>query len=62
VKWTTETASADENGNKVVNTASYEGKVKGVSISDGAPSIIAEADGKTYQVPISEVTRVGEGV
>ena len=41
---------------------SYEGKVKGVSISDGAPSIIAEADGKTYQVPISEVTRVGEGV
>ena len=62
VKWTTETASADENGNKVVNAASYEVKVKGVSISDGAPSIIAEADGKTYQVPISEVTRVGEGV
>ncbi len=60
VQWITETASADENGNQVVNTASYEGKVKGVSITDGSPSIIAEADGKTYQVPISEVTLVGE--
>ena len=38
-----------------------EGIVKGVSISDGSPSIVAEVGGKTYQVAISDVTRIGEG-
>ena len=41
----------------------YEGTVTGVSISDGAPSVIAQdRNGNIYQVPINTVTRIGKGV
>ena len=62
VQWTVDTTETDANGNKVAGTKTNEGVVVGVSISDGSPSIIAEMDGKTYQVAIGDVTRLGEGV
>ena len=69
LQWTTETVVTDEsgkavtdaNGKAVTTKASYEGKVTGVSISDGAPSVVAKGtDGKTYKVAISDITRIGK--
>ncbi len=60
VQWTMETSEVDEEGNIVNGTRTLEGKVTGVSISDGSPTIIADVDGKTYQVGIGNVTRVGQ--
>lgn len=62
VQWTTETSYKDEEGNIKTAKVAFEGKVKGVSISDGSPTVIAESNGKTYQVAISDITRIGEGV
>ena len=62
VQWTEDIVETDANGNQIAGKAVHEGVVKGVSISDGSPSIIAEMDGKTYQVGIGDVSRVGEGV
>lgn len=70
VQWTTTTTVTDKDGNAVLDKngkaktekQSFEGTVKGVSISDGSPSIVAEANGKTYQVKISDVTRIGQGL
>jgi flagellar basal-body rod modification protein FlgD len=39
-----------------------EGVVTGVSISDGTPTIIAEAGGTKYKVAIGEISRIGDGV
>lgn len=61
VQWTTSTTSTDAEGNTKTIKNTFEGIVKGVSISDGSPSIVAESGGKTYQVAISDVTRIGEG-
>ena len=36
--------------------------VKGVNIVDGSPKIVAESNGQTYQVEISEVRQVAESV
>ena len=69
IQWMTETAVTDENGNAITDASgkakttktTYEGSVTGVSISDGAPSIIAkDASGTTHKVAISDITRVGE--
>ncbi len=69
LQWMTETAVTDENGNAITDAngkakttkTTYEGSVTGVSISDGAPSIIAkDASGTTHKVAISDITRVGE--
>ena len=46
--------------NAVTTKASFVGKVKGVNIVDGSPKIVAESNGQTYQVEISEVRQVGE--
>ena len=59
----TVTPSTDENG----KTTTHTGVIKGVSISDGAPSLICEvtaADGTkaTTKVEISNLTRIGEGL
>ena len=62
VEWETKTSTTDEKGNVTVNTKTYVGKVKGVSIADGSPTIIAESEGARYEVPVSDVNRVGEGV
>ena len=70
LQWTTETAKknadgtavTDANGKAVTEKTTHEGTVTGVSISDGSPTIIAKgSDGSTYQVAISDVTRVGSG-
>ena len=61
VQWIKETTSTDENGKTVTNKETFEGKVTGVSISDGSPTVIAEAGGKTYQVAIANISRIGDG-
>ncbi len=68
VQWTTTTAQTDangkaivdENGNTVTKSESYTGKVTGVSITDGVPTVIADVNGKSMQVAIGEITRIGE--
>ena len=40
----------------------YVGTVKGVNIVDGSPKIIAEYNGQTYQVAISDVRQVADSV
>lgn len=56
IQWTTTTI--DPSGKQI--TGSLEGKVTGVSISDGAPTVIAkDSRNNIYQVPISTLTRVG---
>jgi flagellar basal-body rod modification protein FlgD len=68
VQWSTTTNVTDAQGNIVkdasgnaqTTTKSYEGTVTGVSISDGAPSIIAkDSAGNVYKVVVSDLTRVG---
>lgn len=61
VQWQVESTTTDEDGNTSKTTTTYEGKVKGISLSDGSPSIIAESNGKTYKVKISDLTRIGSG-
>lgn len=61
VDWNYKSQGEDENGNPVVSTEQKTGTVKGVSISDGTPTVIVESDGQTYQVGIGDVTRVGAG-
>lgn len=65
IQWTTTTSSTDDNGEVSYKDNTYVGKVSGVSISDGYPSVIAKiegTDGKVYthKVAISDITRVGE--
>ena len=55
VQWQTEVKDSDGK----VKTQSYEGKIIGVSITDGQPSVIADVNGKTHQVQVSEIVRVG---
>ncbi|SHK28534.1 flagellar basal-body rod modification protein FlgD [Selenomonas ruminantium] len=62
VQWITESSSTDENGKTITNKETFEGKVTGVSISDGSPTVIAESGGKTYQVGIGNISRIGEGM
>lgn len=63
VQWTTELK--DSNGKVLkdkdgkVRTQSFEGKIIGVSITDGQPSVIADVNGKTHQVEISKIVRIG---
>ena len=51
IQWTIDTTSTDANG-----------KVTGVSISDGSPTIVASAGGQSYKVAIGNIIRIGEGV
>ncbi|MBQ7478857.1 MAG: flagellar biosynthesis protein FlgD [Selenomonadaceae bacterium] len=62
LQWTVTTSEADDEGNVKQTSTAVEGKVTGVSISDGEPTVIANANGKTYQVAIGDITRVGEGL
>lgn len=67
VQWSTEAiqtdaqgkAIIDATGNAVTTKQNYTGTVTGVSITDGSPTIIAEAGGQVHQVAIGDVTRVG---
>ena len=70
IAWTQETvqtdssgkAIVDANGNAVTTTKDYVGTVKGVNIVDGSPKIVAEYNGQTYQVAISDVRQVADSV
>jgi flagellar basal-body rod modification protein FlgD len=61
LQWNESTSYLDADGNLKVNSVKHEGKVTGVSISDGSPTIIAEENGKTYQVKVADITRIGAG-
>lgn len=61
VQWTTTTQTADADGKPISTTTKLEGTVKGVSISDGVPTIVAvDSNGARHSVSISEITRIGE--
>ena len=62
LQWTVTTSETDDEGNVQKASTTVEGKVTGVSISDGEPTVIANANGKTYQVAIGDITRVGQGL
>ena len=63
VEWEITTRSTDEDGNVTVNTNTLTGTVKGVNMSSGVTSIIATDEfGNKYDVPVSSVLRVGEGI
>ena len=63
VQWQTEVK--DSNGKVIKDkdgkptTKTYEGKIIGVSISDGQPSVIADVNGESHQVQVSQIVRVG---
>lgn len=61
LQWSESTTYADAEGNQRVSTVKHEGTVMGVSISDGNPTIVAEEKGRTYQVKIADITRIGAG-
>ena len=62
IQWTIDTTSTDANGKVSTTTSKMEGKVTGVSISDGSPTIVASAGGQSYKVAIGNIIRIGEGV
>lgn len=62
VQWITEASSTDADGKTTTSKQTFEGKVTGVSISDGSPTVIAESGGKTYQVAIGSISRIGDGL
>lgn len=53
-------AIVDKSGNPVTTSQTYEGKVTGVSVTDGSPTIIASVNGKSLSVSIGDVIRVGK--
>ena len=70
VQWTTTStvtdssgkAVTDSNGKTQTTTTKYEGTVTGVSISDGAPTLmVKDSSGATQQVSVGNLTRVGTG-
>ena len=55
VQWVTEVKGEDGKMTK----QNFEGKIIGVSITDGQPSVIADVNGKSHQVEVSKIVRVG---
>ena len=62
VQWAVTTTSTDADGKETKTTTTLEGKVSGVSISDGSPTVIAKSGNKIYKVAIGDITRIGEGI
>lgn len=63
VQWTHVTQYADKDGKQQTSRDSFEGKVTGVSISDGKPSVVAkDSKGNLHKVEIGEITRVGDAL
>lgn len=61
IQWTMTQKYTDENGEVQTSRQTLEGKVTGVSISEGTPSVIAAtSDGSTYEVAVSDINRVGQ--
>ena len=68
IEWTTETVNTDAKGNAILDAGGnasttlehYQGTVTGVSITDGSPTIIADVNGRSMQVAVGDITRVGQ--
>ena len=60
IDWVETINEADEEGNPISHEEAMTGVVTGVTIVNGAPSIIAEKDGEKYQVDISDIGHVYE--
>jgi flagellar basal-body rod modification protein FlgD len=69
VQWTTTTTVTDSDGKAVTDSkgnvetkiVKHEGKVAGVSISDGTPTLVVTGtDNQTYSVAVGSLTRVGD--
>lgn len=61
VQWTHVTQYADNDGRQQTRRDSFDGKVTGVSISDGKPSVVAkDSQGNSHKVEIGEIIRVGD--
>lgn len=65
IQWTSSSSTPDAEGNVTYSSDTYVGKVTGVSMSDGAPSVIAKViseDGRetVHKVAIGDITRVGD--
>ena len=58
IDWIETVNEADEEGNPVSHDETMQGVVKGVTIIEGNPSIVAEADGQRYIVDIANVGHV----
>ena len=63
VQWHTEVKGEDgkpvKDSNGKIKTENHEGKIIGVSITDGQPSVIADVNGESHQVQVSQIVRVG---
>ena len=60
IDWIETTNEADEEGNPISHETALKGVVKGVTIIEGSPSIVAESDGQRYIVDIANVGHVYE--
>ncbi|MBR1647266.1 MAG: flagellar biosynthesis protein FlgD [Selenomonadaceae bacterium] len=61
VDWLETTKSADAEGNPVSNTEKFTGRVTGVTIVEGNPSVVVEdAYGEKHQVDIANIAHVYE--
>ena len=60
IDWIETINEADEEGNPISHPEKMTGVVSGVTIVDGAPSIVVESEGEKYQVDISNVAHVYE--
>ena len=60
IDWIETVNEADEEGNPISHQDTIQGVVKGVTIVEGNPNIVAEADGQRYIVDISNIGHVYE--
>lgn len=60
LEWISTTKEVDAEGNVSNVSTNMEGKVTGVSITDGEPTILAVSGGMTYQVSVGDIVRVGQ--
>lgn len=60
IDWVETINEADEEGNPISHNESMTGVVTGVTIAEGVPSIVVEADGEKHLVDISNVGHVYE--
>lgn len=65
VQWTMTSSTTDENGNVNYVTSTMVGDVTGVSISDGAPSLVAKVKGDdgteyVYKVAVGDIISIRE--
>lgn len=60
LEWISTTREVDAEGNVSNVSTNMEGKVTGVSITDGEPTILAVSGGMTYQVSVGDIVRVGQ--